>query len=331
MRASSATLGGVLSNVVAVVGEPASAFELGVVSEVFGYDRSDDGLPRYDFALCAVRPGLVPTTTGFEVRVVHGLERLAEADLVAVPSWTDRAVQPPADLVEALHAAAYRGARLLSVCSGAFLLAAAGLLDGRRATTHWRYAATLAARYPAVRVDAGVLYVEDGPIVTSAGTAAAIDACLHLVRTEHGASVANAIARRMVVPPHRSGGQAQFVEAAVARPGGDDGLGELVAWVQRHLTEPLTVEDLAARALMSPRTFARRFRAATGTTPHQWLLDQRMLLAEQLLEQTDLPVDEIARRCGLGSADTLRHHFARRRRVSPAGYRRAFRAGAAGS
>ena len=319
-----------LKNVAAVVGDQVSAFELGVLSEVFGLDRSDDGLPRYDFALCAVRPGLVPTTTGFDVRVRGGLDRLADADLVAVPSWTDRPVDPPPELVAALHAALDRGARLLSVCSGAFLLAAAGLLDGRRATTHWRYAPTLAARYPAVRVDPGVLYVEDGPVVTSAGTAAALDACLHLLRTEHGSAVANAVARRMVVSPHRSGGQAQFVEAAVAPPG-DDELAALVAWVQQHLTEPVTVEDLAARALMSPRTFARRFRAATGTTPHQWLLDQRMLLAEQLLEQTDLPVDEIARRCGLGSADTLRHHFARRRRVSPAGYRRAFRAGAAGS
>jgi transcriptional regulator GlxA family with amidase domain len=319
-----------LRNVAAVVGDRVSAFELGVVGEVFGLDRSDDGLPRYDFALCGVRPGLVPTTAGFEVQVTHGLDRLADADLVAVPSWTDGPVDPPPELVAALHAALDRGARLLTVCSGAFLLAAAGLLDGRRATTHWRYAPTLAARYPAVRVDPGVLYVEDGPVVTSAGTAAAIDACLHLLRTEHGSAVANAVARRMVVSPHRSGGQAQFVEAAVARPG-DDELAALVAWVQQHLTEPLTVEDLAARALMSPRTFARRFRAATGTTPHQWLLDQRMLLAEQLLEQTDLPVDEIAHRCGLGSADTLRHHFGRRRRVSPAGYRRAFRAGAAGS
>ena len=166
--------------------------------------------------------------------------------------------------------------------------------------------------------------------MTSAGTAAAIDACLHLVRAEHGSAVANAFARRMVVAAHRSGGQAQFVEAAVPATRDDD-LASLVAWVRGHLAEPLTVEDLAARALMSPRTFARRFRATTGTTPHQWLLDQRMLLAEQLLEQTELPVDDIARRCGLGSADTLRHHFARRRRVSPLGYRRAFRAGAAGS
>jgi len=319
-----------IRHVAALVDRQIGAFELGVLAEVFGLDRTDDGLPGFTFGVCAARPGLVPTTTGFAVQVEHGLDRVAEADLVAVPSWTDRPVEPPPEVAEALRAALDRGARLLAVCSGAFLLAASGLLDGRRATTHWRYTATLASRYPQIRVDPDVLYVEDGPVVTSAGTAAAIDACLHLVRAEHGSAVANALARRMVVAPHRSGGQAQFVEAAVPAPGDDD-LAALVAWVQGHLAEPLTVDDLAARALMSPRTFARRFRAATGTTPHQWLLDQRLLLAEQLLEQTDLPVDEIARRCGLGSSDTLRHHFARRRRVSPAGYRRSFRAGVAGA
>ena len=319
-----------IRHVAALVDRQIGAFELGVLAEVFGLDRTDDGLPGFTFRVCAARPGLVPTTTGFAVHVEHGLDRVAEADLVAVPSWTDRPVEPPPEVAEALRAALDRGARLLAVCSGAFLLAASGLLDGRRATTHWRYTATLASRYPQIRVDPDVLYVEDGPVVTSAGTAAAIDACLHLVRAEHGSAVANALARRMVVAPHRSGGQAQFVEAAVPAPGDDD-LAALVAWVQGHLAEPLTVDDLAARALMSPRTFARRFRAATGTTPHKWLLDQRLLLAEQLLERTDLPVDEIARRCGLGSSDTLRHHFARRRRVSPAGYRRSFRAGVAGA
>jgi transcriptional regulator GlxA family with amidase domain len=320
----------VIRNVAVLVDGRVGAFELGVLAEVFGLDRTDDGLPGFDFAVCALRPGSVATTTGFEVRVPHGLERVAEADLVAVPSWTDGPAEPPAEVVEALRAALDRGARLLAVCSGSFLLAAAGVLDGRRATTHWRYTAALAARYPQVRVDPDVLYVEDGPVVTSAGTAAAIDACLHLIRAEHGAAVANAFARRMVVAPHRSGGQAQFVETAVPAPGDGD-LASLVAWVQGHLAQPLTVEDLAARALMSPRTFARRFRAATGTTPHQWLLDQRMLLAEQLLEQTDLPVDDVAGGCGLGSADTLRHHFARRRRTSPVGYRRAFRDAVAGS
>lgn len=319
-----------IRRVAAVVDREVGAFELGVLAEVFGYDRTDDGLPGFTFSVCAVRPGPMPTTAGFSVLVEHGLDRVAEADLVAVPSWTERAVEPPGELADALRAALERGARLLAVCSGAFLLAASGVLDGRRATTHWRYAAGLASRYPRIAVDPEVLYVEDGPVVTSAGTAAAIDACLHLIRVEHGAAVANAFARRMVVAAHRSGGQAQFVEAAVPATGDHD-LASLVAWVQGHLAEPLTVEDLAAKVLMSPRTFARRFRSATGTTPHRWLLDQRMLLAEQLLEQTDLPVDDIARRCGLGSADTLRHHFGRRRRVSPVGYRRAFRAGTAGA
>jgi transcriptional regulator GlxA family with amidase domain len=313
----------VLRNVVAVVGESVAAFELGVVSEVFGLDRTADGLPGYEFSVCGVRPGLVPTTSGFSIHIADGLSRLAGADLIAVPSWIPDADPPPA-LVTALHDATARGARVLAVCSGAFLLAAAGLLDGRRAATHWRYAPALAARYPAVRVDPDVLYVEDGPVVTSAGTAAAIDACLHLVRREHGTAAANALARRMVVSPHRDGGQAQYAETPVADVD-DRALADLVHWLGGHLDEPVTVRDLAARALMSPRTFARRFKAATGTTPHRWLLDQRLLLAEHLLENTTLAVDQIARRAGLGSPDTLRHHFGERRRTSPTAYRRAFR------
>jgi transcriptional regulator GlxA family with amidase domain len=310
-----------LHDVVAVVGDHIAAFELGVISEVFGVDRADAGLPAYDFAVCTVSPGLIPTTSGYRVEVEHGLERLAGADLIAVPAWSSDDVPPP-ELVAALHDAVERGSRLLAVCSGAFLLAAAGLLDGRRAATHWQYAPTLAQRYPAV--DADVLYVEDGPVLTSAGTAAAIDACLHLVRQTHGASIANALARRMVVPPHRSGGQAQFVQAPVPVLHDQGNLTGLIDWVQQHLGEPLTVDDLAARALMSPRTFARRFKAVTGTTPHRWLLDQRLLLAEDLLENTELTIGQIASRCGLGSPDTLRHHFTQRRRTSPSTYRRTF-------
>jgi transcriptional regulator GlxA family with amidase domain len=312
----------VLTDVAVVVAEPVAAFELGVVAEVFGLDRSDVGLPRYRFDVCTANPGLIATTTGFSISVEHGLDRLGSADLVVVPAWgVDQT--PPAALVEALGDAVGRGAQLLAVCSGAFLLAAVGLLDGRRAATHWRYARTLAQRYPSVVVDPDVLYVEDGPVVTSAGTAAAIDACLHLVRREHGASTANAVARRMVVAPHRAGGQAQFVEAPVPTSTGD--LRELLEWAAHHLAEPLTVGRLAARASMSPRTFARRFRSATGTTPHDWLVGQRLLRAEQLLEETDLGVEEVARRSGLGSADTLRHHFLRRRGISPSDYRSTFR------
>jgi transcriptional regulator GlxA family with amidase domain len=313
-----------MRSVVAVVGERVAAFELGIVCQVFGLDRSDDGLPGYDFAVCGRRAGAVPTTSGFPVRVA-GLDRVATADLVTVPAWPtlDDPIRPA--ILDALRAAVERGARVLSVCSGAFALAAAGLLDGRRAATHWQFADRLAHRYPAVRVDRDVLYVADGPILTSAGAAAGIDACLHLVREVHGAHTANELARRMVVPPHRDGGQAQFVDLPVPAARSDYVLADLLDWMAAHLAEPQPVEALAARAVMSPRTFARRFRAATGTTPHRWLLDQRLRRAEELLESTDLPVDRVAAEAGFGAGDTLRHHFTARRGVSPAAYRRAFR------
>jgi transcriptional regulator GlxA family with amidase domain len=316
----------VIRNVVALVGEPAAAFELGVVCQVFGLDRSDDGLPVYDFAVCATSPGQVRTTSGFAIRVDHGLDRVAAADLVTVPAWPPLDRLAPEPLLRALRAAVERGAEVLSVCSGAFLVAAAGLLDGRRATTHWQFADRLARRYPAVRVDRDVLYIADGPVLTSAGAAAGIDACLHVVRREHGATTANALARRMVVPAHRSGGQAQFIEMPVPAVNTGYELADLIDWMQEHLDQPLTVEVLAARALMSPRTFARRFKAVTGTTPHRWLLDQRLQRAEALLESTDLPVDTVATRAGFGSADTLRHHFTARRGVGPTIHRHTFHA-----
>jgi transcriptional regulator GlxA family with amidase domain len=313
-----------MRSVVALAGERVAAFELGIVCQVFGLDRSDDGLPVYDFAVCGARPGEVPTTSGFTVRVTDGLDRLVAADLVTVPAWPtlDDPVEPA--VLEALRAAVERGARVLSVCSGAFAVAAAGLLDGRRAATHWQFADRLARRYPRVRVDRDVLYVSDGPMLTSAGAAAGIDACLHLVREEHGARTANELARRMVMPAHRDGGQAQFVDLPVPAVDSDYVLADLLDWMAAHLDEPLPVAELAARAVMSPRTFARRFRAATGTTPHRWLLDQRLRRAEELLESTDLPVDLVAGRSGFGSGDTLRHHFTQRRGVAPATYRRTF-------
>jgi transcriptional regulator GlxA family with amidase domain len=318
----------VLSNVVALTGPEIAAFELGVLAEVFGLDRTSQGLPGYDFAVAGSEPGLVPTSSGFAVHVAHGLDRLEDADLIAVPAWTSAPSPVPPAVVDALHRAVDRGARVLSICSGAFLLAAAGLLDGQRAATHWGYAPALAERYPQVVVDPDVLYVDNGSVITSAGTAAAIDVCLYLVRQEHGAAVANAIARRMVVPSHRHGGQAQYIEQpATLVVESDDSMTELLEWAQQHLCEQLPVRRLAARALMSERTFLRRFHASTGTTPHRWLLEQRLLLAEQLLESTDLAVDQVAERSGVGSADTLRHHFARRRRTSPQAYRHAFRAG----
>ena len=319
----------VIEDVAVAVCHGVSPFELGVVCEVFGLDRSADGLPAYEFAVCAAdEPGPIRTNAGFALHTAHGLERLESADLIAVPAWRDALEAPPPALLDALRQAVDRGARVMSVCSGAFVLAAAGLLDGRRATTHWRYTDRLAELYPSVDIDPNVLYVDADPVYTSAGTAAGIDLCLHLVREAHGAQVANAVARRMVVPPHRAGGQAQYVETPVPEPGSGDDLAEVLNWALQRLDEPLTVEILAAHALMSPRTFARRFVAATGTTPHRWLLDQRMLLAQRLLEQGDLTVEEVARRCGFGAAATLRHHFGRWRGTSPQAYQRTFRTGA---
>ena len=316
-----------IADVVALVGERVAPFELGIVCQVFGLDRSDEGLPAYDFGVCAVAPGEVPTTSGFPVVVPHGLDRLRTADLVAVPAWPDLDAPVDPRLLEALRAAVERGARVVTVCSGTFAVAATGLLDGRRATTHWQVADRLARAHPRVHVERDVLHVEDGPFLTSAGAAAGIDACLHVVRQEHGAAVANALARRMVVPAQRSGGQAQYVEAPLppARaPRGAEELSRVIDWARAHLHEPLDVAALAGQAHVAPRTFSRRFREATGTTPHRWLLQERLLLAEQLLETTELTVEAVARRSGLGSPDTLRHHFVARRGVPPLAHRRAF-------
>jgi transcriptional regulator GlxA family with amidase domain len=313
-------------DVVALVWDGVGAFGLGVASEVFGYDRAADGLPGFDFAVAAERPGPVRTDTGLQLVVEHGLDRLRSADLVLVLGWDDVERLPSEALCAALRAAVGRGALVMSHCSGAFVVAAAGLLDGRRCTTHWMHAEALAARYPEATVDPDVLYVQDGPIWSSAGTAAGIDTCLHLLRSEFGAAVANEVARRMVVPPHREGGQAQYVQVPVPQVDESSHLREALAWAAENLAEPISVEDLARRSLMSPRSFARHFRAATGTTPHAWLLAQRLQRAQHLLERTDLPVDDVAARCGFGAATTLRGHFATRFGTSPQGYRRTFRA-----
>lgn len=310
-------------NVVAVVGSHVAAFELGVISGVFGVDRSAAGLPTYAFSLCAVQPGPVRTTSGFSVDVTHGLEQLDDADLIIVPFWTDEAEDPPPGLAEALHMAVDRGSRILAICSGAFLVAAVGLLDGRRVATHRLHAPVLARRFPTVVVDDEILYVQDGPVTSAAGTTAAIDACLHIVRQMSGAAVATAIAQRLVAGPHRAGDQAQVIEHSVPVVGEDD-MNTLREWVLRHLSESVTVDQLAARVLMSPRTFARRFKTTTGTTPHKWILEQRLLLAEHLIEETDLSMAAIATRCGLGTSDTLRHHFMVRSGLSPTTHRRAF-------
>ncbi|MEI5525224.1 helix-turn-helix domain-containing protein [Streptomyces brasiliscabiei] len=297
-------------------------FELSLAHEVFGSDLSHLVAPWYEFVLCG--PG--PVTVGrFRLEPDHGLDRLAEADTVIVPGWADVDEEPPAALVEAVRAAHDAGARIASLCTGAFVLAAAGLLDGRRATTHWAHTDVLAARFPEVEVDPDVLYVDNGSVLTSAGKAAAMDLCLHLVRLDHGSAAANTVARRLVVPPHRSGGQAQFVPAPV--PLRDDHpLTDLLPWVLERLDQPLTVEDLARRANMSSRTLTRHFHAATGTTPLQWLLTQRVRRAQELLETTVHSVDTIATATGMGTAATLRRHFHRTLGVPPDAYRRTFHA-----
>jgi transcriptional regulator GlxA family with amidase domain len=304
------------------------SFGLGVCHEVFAYDRSRLGLPRFDFAVVAEEPGILRTDTGLGVLVEHGLDRLERSDIVLITAWELFDHVPSETLLDALRAAHARGATLISHCTGVFVLAAAGLLDGLRVTTHWRWAGELAARFPDLDVDPTVLYVDNGSIVTGAGTAAGVDTLLHLIRREWGAAAANALAREMVVPPHRDGGQAQYIDAPVARCE-DDLLGAVLEWATAHLAEEISVELLARRALMSPRTFARRFKATTGTTPHAWLLQQRLSVAEALLEETDAPVEEIARLVGFGTAAGLREQFARRRGVSPRAYRQTFRAAGA--
>lgn len=314
-----------ISTVAAVAFNDVSIFELAVPCEVFGIDRSDMDLPNYDFFVCAAEPPPLRVKGSlFTLDTTHTLDELERAGTVVVPAWP-AARRPEGPLLEALRLAHGRGARILSVCSGAFVLAEAGLLDGRRATTHWMFAHQFARQYPRVQWDPRVLYVQDGSIFTSAGTAAGIDLCLHVVRLDHGAEVANMFARRMVVPPHRDGGQAQYIDLPMPQSPEDDDLGETLAYMQTHLHEVLTVNGLARRASMSPRTFARRFLAVTGATPYQWLLGQRILLAQRLLETTQLPVELVADRCGLGSAATLRQHFQRQLATSPQAYRRTFR------
>jgi len=310
--------------VVTVVGPRVSMFELSVACEVFGIQRPELVDPWYEHRVVASEPGRHVSPEGLVVDTPYGLEEMASADTVVIPARSYYG-DPPESLLEALRAAHARGARLLSVCTGAFVLAAAGLLDDRPATTHWMNTAELAERYPKVKVDPKVLYVDDGDILTSAGSAAGIDLFLHVVRLDHGAEVANAVARRMVVPPHREGGQAQFVDLPMPDPDGQDDLAGVLGWMLEHVADELTVEDLARRAATSPRTFARRFRAVTGTTPHQWLLSQRILLAQRLLETTDDPIELVARRCGFASAGALRQHFTRVVSSSPQAYRRCFR------
>ncbi len=314
--------GAVITNVAVLVSDGVEPFELGVLHEAWGTDRSDAGLPVMDFAVCAPRVGPVSTQGPFGLTVQHDLSRAEEADLVAVPA-ADSSVPTPEPVLEAVRAAHARGAVVLSLCTGAFILGEAGLLDGRSCTTHWAHSDRLAQRFPLARVVPEVLYVDDDRVLTSAGTAAGLDACLHVWREHFGAAAAGIVARRMVVPPQRAGGQAQYIRTPV--PDCDvETLGPLLVWLTEHLDEQHTVESLARAAAMSPRTFARRFRAETGTTPHAWVTSQRVLRAEELLETTDHSVDRIAAEVGFGTAAMLRHHFTRVRSVSPQHYRRTF-------
>lgn len=303
------------------------AFDLAIAAEAFTTARGDGGEPLYGLSVCAARPGEVTTTTGFSLSGLAGLEALETADMVVVPAARVLTEAPRDEVLDGLRGVVDRGGRAVSICAGAFALAYAGLLDGRRATTHWAWAETLQRAFPAIEVEPEALYIDEGPVLTSAGLSAGIDLCLHIIRTDHGERVAAEVARAMVAPPHRDGGQAQFIERALPPEPGS--LEPVRRWALENLDKCLDVATLAARAAVSPRTFARRFVAETGTTPLKWLHAQRLLEARRLLERTDLSIEEVARHSGMGSAASLRQHFRRALATTPTAYRRTFRLQAA--
>lgn len=312
-------------SVAALAYEGMSGFEVGIVAEVFGLPRPEFDVPWYDFRLCARQPGPLPVIGGGRLAVEHGLDVFAAAQTVIVPGVPDVRADCPTEVIDALRLAQRRGARIVSICSGAFALAAAGLLDHRRATTHWRFAALLRSRFPLVQVDPDVLYVDEGQVLTGAGSAAGLDLCVYLVRKDFGASIANAVARRLVIPPHRQGGQAQFIEAPVAEHLDDDRITRSMHWALTNLHQPITVQALARHAHMSSRTYLRHFARCSGTSPIRWLIAQRIQASLPLLEKTSASIEEIAAAVGFESVVTYRHHFGRALATSPSAYRRAFR------
>lgn len=297
-------------------------FEFGIVVEVFGLPRPELDIPWYDFKACAIERSPLEAIGGVTVQAAHGIEGLGWADTIVIPGWRDANEEPPAVLTNAIRNACDRGVRLVSICSGVFVLAAAGVLDGRAATTHWRYVERLQDRFPTVRVDADALYIDEGQILTSAGSAAGLDLCLHIVRRDFGSEIANVVARRLVLPTHREGGQTQFIPKPVDESGRS--LAPLLDWLRSTLDTPHTVASMADWICQSERTFQRRFRAATGLSPHAWLTAERVERARELLETTALDVAEIATQSGFVTAETLRHHFRRKLAVSPTRYRSAF-------
>ncbi|SHE95709.1 helix-turn-helix domain-containing protein [Streptoalloteichus hindustanus] len=324
------TADGTAGHTVAVLAyDGMTGYESGIVTEVFGLRWPDIDVPWYDLKICTERPEPVRVIGGATLSTPHGLEELAEAQTVVIPSVRDPRTAPSPRVVAVLRKAHEAGARIVSICTGAFPVAEAGLLDGRVATTHWRYADLLRARYPSVEVDPAPLYVDSGDVLTSAGCSAGMDLCLHLVRKDHGAAIANAVARRLVVPPHREGGQAQFVEAPIGVDPEDDRISRSMAWALENLNQPITLDQLAARATMSARSYLRHFTRATGTTPVRWLIAQRVQASLPLLETTSASVEEIATAVGFDTAVTFRHHFVRAMGLAPSAYRRSFHAGEA--
>jgi len=313
-------------NTVAIIAfDRISPFHLSVPCAVFGEDQTCEPGPRFMQMVCSAETKRLDTAAGFSIDTPYSLKDVAKASLVIVPSWRDPDEMPPPALLNALRAAHRRGALVVGLCLGAYVLAAAGLLDGRPATTHWYWAADLAARYPKIEVDPNVLYIDDGDVITSAGTAAAIDCCLHILRSRWGVDISNRVARRMVVSPHRQRGQGQFIQRPVPKESARDHFSKLLDWVSEHLDQQHSLDALAERALMTRRTFTRRFRDTMGVTVGRWILHQRLELAQQLLETTDHSIDLIASMAGFGSPGSLRQHFRRIFNTTPLNYRRSFR------